>query len=121
MKRTMDRTRPQRFLLPLLTLVVLTGCASTQKWSPSGGNREQGLVRLSYEYPEYRQPSVSDAQAEALALNRCNSWGYKKVEPIAGQVRQCSNMDDGNCNLWTVTREFQCKDNTGSYASRLSR
>ena len=110
-----------QLVLSLLILAAVTGCASTQKWSPSGGSRERGLVRLSYEYPEYQQPAVSDAQAEALALNRCNSWGYRKVEPIAGQVRQCANMDDGNCNLWTVTREFQCKDGSGSYASRLSR
>ena len=121
MNRVMDRTGPLRLLLPLLTLAAFSGCASTQRWSPSGGDREQGLVRLSYEYPEYQQPEVSDAQAETLALNRCNSWGYRKVEPIAGQVRQCANMDDGNCNLWTVTREFQCKDNTATYASRLSR
>src|SRR3954469_4500253 len=113
----MDRTRPLRILLPLLTLAALTGCATPQKWSSSGGNRERGLVRLSYEYSEYRQPSVSEAQAQSLALNRCNAWGFKKVEPIAGQVRECANMDDGNCDLWTVTREFQCKDNPGSYAS----
>jgi len=110
-----------QLVLTLLSLAALTACASTQKWSPSGGNREQGLVRLSYEYPEDQQPAASDAQADALALNRCNSWGYKQVEPIAGQVRQCANTDDGNCNLWTVTREFQCKDSTGTYASRLSR
>ena len=118
----MDRsTTALRNLLPLLTLAVLAGCASTQKWSPSGGDREHGPVRLSYDYPEYRQPEVSDAQAEALALNRCNSWGYKTAEPVAGQIRRCANVDDGNCNLWTVTREFQCKQSSGSYASRLSR
>jgi hypothetical protein len=121
MKRVTHRTKSLSLLLPLLTLAAISGCASTQKWSPSGGSREQGVVRLSYEYPEYRQPSVSDSQADALALNRCNAWGYKKVEPIAGQVRQCANMDDGNCNLWTVTREYQCKDATATYASRLSR
>jgi hypothetical protein len=65
---------------------------------------------------------MSDAEAEKLALNRCNSWGYQQAEPIEGQVRQCSNTDDGNCNLWMVTREFQCKQSKGAtFASRLSR
>jgi hypothetical protein len=111
-----------RIVVATLLLLTLGACATTQqKWSAAGGNRESGLVRLSYEYPEFHQPTMSDAQAEAMALNRCNTWGYRKVEPIAGQIRECANTDDGNCNLWTVTREFQCKDGSGSYASRLSR
>ena len=108
-------------VLLMILLLSLTACATTQKWSPAGGSREQGLVRVSYEYAEFHQPDMSDAEAQAIALNRCNTWGYKEVEPIAGQLRQCSNMEDGNCNLWTVTREFQCKGAAGSYASRLSR
>jgi hypothetical protein len=33
-------------------------------------------------------------------------------------------MDDGNCDLWNVTREFQCKggeSGEGAFVSRLSR
>ena len=117
-----------RRYVPLLKILVcslpmlgLGACASTQKWSAQGGDRQHGVVRLSYEYPEFHQPAMSEAQAETMALERCNSWGYRKVEPIAGQIRQCANVDDGNCNLWTVTREFQCSDSAASYASRLSR
>ena len=110
-----------RILLPSLLLACLAGCASTQKWSAAGGNREQGLVRVAYEYPEFHQPEMSARQAEALALDRCNAWGYSKAEPIEGQIRQCANVDDGNCNLWSVTREFQCSDGQARYASRLSR
>jgi len=102
-------------------LLGLAACASNQHWTPAGGDREQGVVRLSYEYPEYRQPQVSDTQAQTLALNRCHAWGYEAAEPIAGAIRQCANVDDGNCNLWTVTREFQCKGDSGQYVSRLSR
>jgi hypothetical protein len=108
-------------VLFMTLLLGLTACASTQKWTSAGGNREDGVVRLSYEYAEFRQPEMSDTEAAALALNRCNTWGYKQAEPIAGQLRQCANMEDGNCTLWTVTREYQCKDGDVSYASRLSR
>ncbi|HEU4591731.1 MAG TPA: YecR family lipoprotein [Steroidobacteraceae bacterium] len=100
----------------------LSACASTQKWSAAGGNRQQGVVRLSYQYPEFRQPQVSDVQAGKLAQSRCNAWGYRHAEPIEGQVRQCANKDGGNCNLWTVTREYQCSGADGSsFANRLSR
>jgi len=118
----MDRFSPApKILLASLGLLALTACATTDKWNSSGGNREQGVVRVSYEYPEFKQPEMNDAEADALALNRCHTWGYEKVEPIAGQIRQCANMDDGNCNLWSVTREYQCKNTPSGYASRLSR
>jgi len=109
-----------RILLTSLTL-TLAACATTDKWTPAGGNREQGVVRIAYEYPEFEQPDMSEAEAEKLALNRCHAWGYEKMEPIAGQIRQCANMDDGNCNLWSVTREYQCKTSGEGYAARFSR
>lgn len=108
-------------LLPALSLLTLGGCASTREWASAGGNREQGVVRLSYEYPEFRQPEMSDAQAAALAQNRCNAWGFSRAEPIEGQVRECANTQDGSCKVWTVTREFQCTDGQARYANRLTR
>lgn len=118
----MDRSRHLNLFAALIAL-SLAACASTDKWNAAGGNRETGVVRLSYEYPEFRQPEMSDAEADTLALNRCHDWGYERMEPIAGQIRRCANMDDGNCNLWSVTREYQCK-NLGAdngYVSRLSK
>ena len=87
------------------------------------GRRRSGARRgaSGHEYPEFHQPEMSATQAEALALNRCNAWGFSKAEPIEGQIRQCANVDDGNCNLWSVTREFQCSDGQARYATRLSR
>jgi hypothetical protein len=108
-------------ILPALLALTLAACATTDKWTAAGGNREQGVVRIAYEYPEYKQPEMSEAEADQLALNRCHAWGYEEMEPIAGQIRQCANMDDGNCNLWSVTREYQCKASREGYAARLSR
>jgi len=96
-------------LVCLLTLAsIFAGCATSKHWAVTGGERDEGLVKVSYEFPEYRDPALSEQQAQQLALHRCEGWGYDDVESIAGQLRRCSNMDDGNCNLWMVTREFQC-------------
>lgn len=96
-------------LIAAATLLVnLAGCATTKQWSLNGGDRKAGVVRVSYEYPEFKEPALSESQAAELAANRCSTWGYESAEPIAGQVRQCSNMDGNNCDLWRVTREFQC-------------
>lgn len=91
-----------------LVMASLSGCASSKHWSVSGGEKDQGLVRVSYEFPETREPSLSEKAAQELADHRCEGWGYDDAEPIPGQLRQCSDMDDGSCNLWTVTREYQC-------------
>ena len=117
----MSRARTVKTIVAALWILGLGGCATAEKWSASGGNRDQGLVRVSYEYAEFRQPEMDDADAEALALNRCNAWGYTQAEPIPGQLRQCANMDGSNCNLWTVTREYQCSGAESTFASRLSR
>ena len=109
-----------QFLAAAALLLNLAACATSQKWAVSGGNRSDGVVRISYEYPEFEQPTVSDEQALKLALGRCEGWGFDDAEPIAGQIRQCSNMDGSNCNLWTVTREYQCKA-AGAFASNFAK
>ena len=103
-----------------ILMLGLTGCVASKQWTLSGGDRKSGVVRVSYEYPEFKQPSLSDAQALEVAARRCTGWGYHDAEPIAGQIRRCSNKDDGNCDLWTVTREYQCKTDP-SYAAQLSK
>jgi hypothetical protein len=94
-------------------LMNLAGCATGKQWNVSGGDRKAGVVRISYEYPEFKEPTLSDADAAELAAHRCDLWGYEGAQPIPGQVRQCSNMDGNNCDLWRVTREFQCVRGAG--------
>jgi hypothetical protein len=119
----MSRTIQRLILIPTLLVLGLSACVSTRQWTASGGNKEAGLVRVSYQYTEFHQPDVSDVQAMVLAENRCEAWGYPRAEPVAGLVRECSNAEAGHCDLWTVTREFQCSAGEGdvSYAARLSR
>ena len=119
-------------LLASFVALGLTACATSKEWSITGGDRTDGLVRVSYEYPEFHQPSLSDAQAALIATRRCNGWGYERAHALAGQLRQCSNMDGANCDLWRVTREYQCEgqgqgasesiaDAKGAIATRLAR
>ena len=103
-----------------LLLLNLAGCATSKQWAVSGGDREEGVVRVSYEYPEFHQPKLSDEQAMKIATSRCNGWGYDEADPIAGQIRQCSNMEGANCDLWKVTREYQCTEDA-SFVGNLSK
>jgi hypothetical protein len=113
-------TRAFSSITAAVFLLSLAACATSQKWNVSGGDRSAGVVRVSYEYPEFEQPTLSDEQAMKIATSRCNGWGYEDAEPIAGQIRQCGNMDGSNCNLWTVTREYRCTQDA-AYAAHLSK
>jgi hypothetical protein len=113
-------SRSTRLVILLVFTAALAGCATSQPWTVSGGEKHEGLVRVSYEFAEFHEPAVSEQQAEQIALKRCEGWGYDDAEPIAGQLRQCSNMEDGNCDLWKVTREFQCT-RAVAQANRLAR
>jgi hypothetical protein len=112
--------RSVRLISLLAVAAAFAGCATSKQWSVTDSDRNEGLVRVSYEYPEFHEPQLSEAQAMKLAESRCNVWGYDDAEPIAGQLRQCSNVENGNCNLWTVTREFQCTRDV-AFADRLAR
>jgi len=63
---------------------------------------------------------MSDAQAVQLATSRCASWGFARAEMIPGELRDCSVSNEGSCDLWKITREYQCSGE-GSYARAASR
>ena len=108
-------------LAMLIPLLAMSACATTQQWNPSNSSRELAVARVSYEYKKFHEPSLSDAQAEQLAVNRCNTWGFSSAEMIPGELRDCSAMDSGSCELWKITREYQCKGEGGSFARSAAR
>ena len=114
------KLRTLSILASAALLANLVGCATSRQWGVTGGDREHGVVRVSYDYAEFHQPADNDAQALKVAVSRCNGWGYGNAEPIEGQLRQCSNKDGSNCDLWTVTREYQCTTQ-GAFASNFSK
>ena len=68
--------------LPILAaaalLLSLGGCATTPHWGVSGGDREHGVVRVSYEYPEFHQPALSDEQAMKTAVRPLQWLGLRQ-------------------------------------------
>ncbi len=105
-------------ILPVFLAMV--ACASAPKWNPANSSRELAVARVSYEYAISDEPTLSDAQAFELAQNRCSTWGYSSAEMIPGELRDCSVDGEGSCDLWKVTREYQCSGE-GAYARSASR
>ena len=105
----------------ILVFLAVTGCATTpDRWTPSDSERDLGIVRVSYEYAKVADPRLSETQATELAEHRCAAWGYDRAEVIPGNLRDCSAKSGERCDVWKITREYQCKDDA-SFASRLSR
>ncbi len=116
-------TRTLRHLVLLIPAFSLLGaCATTERWSPAGGDRDPGIVKVSYEHPDEAEPVLSAAQADQMAGSRCKTWGYRDAELIPGLVRSCTNEEGNRCELWKVTREYQCQSaapNGASLANNL--
>jgi hypothetical protein len=114
----MTRTiRNLALLIPVFA--VLGGCATSERWSQPSGDRDNGIVKLSYEYDDAIEPTLSRVDADRIAENRCKSWGFQQASLIPGDVRSCSNETGNRCELWKVTREYQCQSG-GSLVLNLS-
>jgi hypothetical protein len=111
-------TLPKLALLPVF--LALAACASAPQWNPANSSRDLAVARVSYEYAISSEPTLSDAQAFELAQNRCNTWGYSSAEMIPGELRDCSVEGESSCDLWKVTREYQCSGES-AYARSASR
>jgi len=88
--------------------LVAVGCATQKTWSATGGSRADGTVRLSYEVGMFEVAEVDEAQATALAVQRCAVWGYSGAEAFGGVTRQCTQPGSGGCAVTLVTKEYQC-------------
>lgn len=109
----------KKLSIAVLAAITLAGCGTTAKlWSATGGSRADGVVRLSYEYSAMEVPELNESQGVALAIRRCQTWGYTGAEAFGGTTRAC-NMPGGlgGCAQFVVTKEYQCTG-TGAAAPR---
>ncbi len=94
----------------LATAIGLTGCVKAVKtWNASGGSKADGSVKLSYIYNSFEVPEADDKQGQAVAIKRCQAWGYKSAEAFDMVTTKCQNRGGyGNCVETLVTKEYQC-------------
>jgi hypothetical protein len=97
------------FVCSLVSIAYLSGCAVQEQWAATGGSRADGTVQLAYEYGEFQEPEVDNAQGADLAATRCAVWGYTGSEEFGGVMRKCQAFGGyGNCLNWLVTKNYQC-------------
>ena len=62
---------------------------------------------MSYEYRKYESPQVDERAGTEMARERCKDWGYPNARR-KGEMRQCIDGIETDCNKWLVTRKYQC-------------
>lgn len=95
-------------------LGVLVGCTSVvhKKWSVIGGSKADATVRLAFEYAELEEPRENRAEAQRLAVKRCQAWGYRDATPFDMVTRNCISGPGiwSDCSRYRVSIEYQCID-----------
>lgn len=91
-----------------IVVILTSGCAVQKAWTPTGGSRSDGIIRMSYEYGALQVPTVDNAAGISAAVQRCKAWGYTGGEPFGSVTRTCVDGDRYGCNVFRITAEIQC-------------
>ncbi len=88
--------------------LFLSGCVTHQKITYTGGNKAEGIVKLSYGYRLYQNPNMDSDTGRQIALSKCQSWGYTDVSQPGKKTSECIRQSNLACSINYVTVDFQC-------------
>lgn len=88
--------------------LLLVSCATQKTWVAVGGSRADGVVTLAYDYQGLEVAQTSFEQALRTAVQSCQVWGFSGATPFGGETEQCAAPYFGGCNVWRVSRVYQC-------------
>lgn len=95
--------------LVFLAATMVTGCATSQNWAVSGVEKQDRVVRVTYETSDLENPPVSNKKANNIAVRECKRQGYGYTEKSVQGARYCTGGDEtGSCPTWRVELEYQC-------------
>lgn len=95
----------------LLTVVgfALLGCAKPvqKEWFAQGGSRADGTVQMALTWnPALEKPQAQQEQAQRIAIEKCQAWGYADAEPFGGVIKRCLDIQ---CAQMIAEMNFQCR------------
>lgn len=101
------------FLIPLLTLVLCSGCfpnnntsyRPSAEWVAVDGNKAGATVKLACTYDVYLQSVGSFSSAQKIAKTKCREWGYGTAKAFGGGQERCADLQ---CGVKIYEVVFQC-------------
>lgn len=105
-----------KYLCLLLVAASLVGCATKRDFYAMSGSRADGTVDMAYDINgPFDQPVVSKSQADGIAKQKCNVWGYSDAEPFGGQSERCNQRNGfGKCISGQIVIQYQCLGDLGA-------
>ena len=97
----------------IIALSLLNACAFKTDVPTAAQRKAAGIIVLSYESPNFASAQAEEQEGVNLATKKCVQLNYTAAEPQGHASKECSNKADywsGRCNVWTVTRQYQCKN-----------
>lgn len=96
--------------------IVVTGCAANITPLATGGSKADGVVVMSYRLGVFRKAVIDYDATLAIAIDKCQKWGYESAEAFGGATRECKGVSDyggdgePSCtnHLYEIT--YQCLD-----------
>lgn len=93
-----------RVSLTIIWFLILFGCATTNSFVLTGGNRAGGSVTLTCTYDILTNCGTTPtADMNRLAIQACKRWGYQSASPFGGYRRLPINDYTGNIEI-----SYQC-------------
>ncbi len=97
----------------IVASLMLNACAFQTDVPTAAQRKAAGIVVVSYESPNFASQKAEEQEGVNLATKKCAQLNYTTAEPQGRASKECSNKADyltGRCNVWTVTRQYQCKN-----------
>ena len=92
-------------------ILIISACATDNKFRPTGASRADGIVQLSYDYVLSDRPVLDWVSAQNTAEERCASWGYAGAQKFGGGRQICLTQDIfGRCKSFHVNVAYHCTD-----------
>ncbi|WP_415182561.1 YecR family lipoprotein [Phaeovulum sp.] len=98
----------KKIMILTLGILALSGCEVQRDALPIGGSRADGTVEMGYTESSLEVSKVDWEQALRSATKRCNAWGYRRADPFEGSRRTCLTGGYGGCDVYNVTKTYQC-------------
>ena len=96
-------------------LLIISACATDNKFRPTGASRPDGIVQLSYDYVLSDRPVLDWMSAQDTAEERCTSWGYAGAQKSGAGRQICLTQDIfGRCKSFHVNVAYYCTDDAAS-------
>ena len=99
----------------LICVTSLSACAPidfesgtskrTVPWVATDGSKSGATIKMECSYDELLETPNELYEAQNIAMQKCQAWGYDQAEPFGGITTKCLSLD---CHYKKAEIIYQC-------------